>query len=223
MYLEDYYKRSPTAATYLGIHRYNDLLDDYSRQGVTDAVASARQFRERVAAIDAASLVARQPARPRTAAARHRLARADARDHPAVGPRPRQLQQRPDAHGLHHDQAQFRAGRDAAPPADRAREGDAGGAGRSEEESRESAAHLHGDRHRAAGRQPRVLRDGGGVGVSGCHRQGAAGRIQDGQRCRDRGAGRLQEVAAGRSPEAIERRLCASARTRSAGSSRPTR
>jgi hypothetical protein len=56
LYLEDYYKRSPTAATYLGIHRYNELLDDYSRQGVTDAVVSARQFRARVAAIDAASL-----------------------------------------------------------------------------------------------------------------------------------------------------------------------
>ena len=56
LYLEDYYKRSPTAATYLGIHRYNELLDDYSRQGVTDAVVSARQFRARAAAIDAASL-----------------------------------------------------------------------------------------------------------------------------------------------------------------------
>jgi uncharacterized protein (DUF885 family) len=55
-YLEDVYQRQPTWATYLGIHKYNDRLDDYSRKGVDDAVAAARQFRGRVAAIDAASL-----------------------------------------------------------------------------------------------------------------------------------------------------------------------
>jgi uncharacterized protein (DUF885 family) len=55
-YLEDMYQRQPTSATYLGIHKYNDRLDDYSRKGVDDAVVSARQFRGRVAAIDAASL-----------------------------------------------------------------------------------------------------------------------------------------------------------------------
>jgi uncharacterized protein (DUF885 family) len=55
-FLEDVYQRQPTWATYLGIHKYDDRLDDYSRKGVDDSVASARQFRERVAAIDAASL-----------------------------------------------------------------------------------------------------------------------------------------------------------------------
>jgi uncharacterized protein (DUF885 family) len=55
-YLEDMYQRQPTSATYLGIHKYNDRLDDYSRKAVDDAVVSARQFRGRVAAIDAASL-----------------------------------------------------------------------------------------------------------------------------------------------------------------------
>ena len=57
-YLEDLYQRQPTWATYLGIHKYNERLDDYSRQAVADAVASARQFRTRVAATDAASLSA---------------------------------------------------------------------------------------------------------------------------------------------------------------------
>ncbi len=57
-YLEDLYRRQPTQATYLGIHKYDDRLEDYSRQAVTDAVASARQFRERAGAIDAASLSA---------------------------------------------------------------------------------------------------------------------------------------------------------------------
>ncbi len=57
-YLEDFYRQSPTYATYLGVHKYNDRIEDYSRQGVTDAIASARQFRERVAAIEAKTLTA---------------------------------------------------------------------------------------------------------------------------------------------------------------------
>lgn len=55
-YLEDIYRRQPTLATFLGVHKYDDRLEDYSRQAMTDAVAAARQFRDRVAAIDAASL-----------------------------------------------------------------------------------------------------------------------------------------------------------------------
>jgi len=55
-YLEDLYKRQPTQATYLGIHKYDDTLDDYSRQAVDDAVASARAFRQKVEATDAGSL-----------------------------------------------------------------------------------------------------------------------------------------------------------------------
>src|SRR5262245_35672756 len=57
-YLEDLYRRQPTQATFLGIHKYDEKLEDYSRQAVTDAVASARQFRERVAAIEATALSA---------------------------------------------------------------------------------------------------------------------------------------------------------------------
>ena len=55
-YLEDVYQRQPTWATYLGIHKYDDRLDDYSRKAVDDGAASARHFRERVAAIENASL-----------------------------------------------------------------------------------------------------------------------------------------------------------------------
>ena len=57
-YLEDFYKQNPTYATYLGVHTYNDRIEDYSRQGVTDAIASTQQFRERVAAINASTLTA---------------------------------------------------------------------------------------------------------------------------------------------------------------------
>ena len=55
-YLEDVYQRQPTWATYLGIHKYNHRIEDYSRKAVDDAVASARSFRARIAGIDAASL-----------------------------------------------------------------------------------------------------------------------------------------------------------------------
>jgi uncharacterized protein (DUF885 family) len=57
-YLEDIYTRNPTFATYLGIHTYDDRLEDYSRQAVTDAIASARVFRDRVAAVEANTLSA---------------------------------------------------------------------------------------------------------------------------------------------------------------------
>jgi uncharacterized protein (DUF885 family) len=55
-YLEDLYRRQPTFATFLGVHKYDDTLDDYSRQAVTDGIAAARGFRQRAGAIDAASL-----------------------------------------------------------------------------------------------------------------------------------------------------------------------
>lgn len=55
-FLEDLYARQPTWATYLGVHTYNDRLDDYSWNAVDEAVASARRFRARVAAIEAAAL-----------------------------------------------------------------------------------------------------------------------------------------------------------------------
>lgn len=55
-YLEDLYQRQPTWATYLGVHKYNERLDDYSRKAVDDALAAARRFRDRVTAIEAASL-----------------------------------------------------------------------------------------------------------------------------------------------------------------------
>jgi uncharacterized protein (DUF885 family) len=54
--LEDLYRRHPTQATYLGIHKYDDRLEDYSRQAVRNEVAAWRQFRERARAIDSASL-----------------------------------------------------------------------------------------------------------------------------------------------------------------------
>jgi uncharacterized protein (DUF885 family) len=57
-YLEDTYRRQPTQATFLGVHKYNEQLDDYSRQAVVDAVAASRQFRDRLSAINVSTLSA---------------------------------------------------------------------------------------------------------------------------------------------------------------------
>ena len=54
--LEDTYRLAPTQATYLGIHKYDDMIEDYSRQGVVDDLESARKFRTQVEAINPASL-----------------------------------------------------------------------------------------------------------------------------------------------------------------------
>ena len=54
--LEDVYRRHPTQATFLGIHKYDDRLEDFSRQAVMDEIAALRGFRDRVAAIDASRL-----------------------------------------------------------------------------------------------------------------------------------------------------------------------
>src|SRR5690242_3744829 len=54
--LEDTYRRYPTQATYLGIHKYDQNLEDYSRQAVADTIDAARKLRSRVEAIDPASL-----------------------------------------------------------------------------------------------------------------------------------------------------------------------
>ncbi|HET7220698.1 MAG TPA: DUF885 family protein, partial [Vicinamibacterales bacterium] len=55
-YLADLYQRRPTVATFLGIHRFDDRLESYSRQAVQDEAAFARDVRGRVAAIDPATL-----------------------------------------------------------------------------------------------------------------------------------------------------------------------
>ena len=57
-FLEDLYRRNPTEATGLGIHTYDDQLENYSKQAIAGAVASLRAFRDRVSAIDAARLSA---------------------------------------------------------------------------------------------------------------------------------------------------------------------
>jgi len=55
-YLEELYRRQPTQATDLGIHKYDDRLENYSRGATADAIASARRFRERVTAVDPGTL-----------------------------------------------------------------------------------------------------------------------------------------------------------------------
>jgi uncharacterized protein (DUF885 family) len=54
--LGDYYQRNPTTATDLGIHTYDDQLEDYSAAAVQANVAAAKGFRTRLGAIDPARL-----------------------------------------------------------------------------------------------------------------------------------------------------------------------
>jgi uncharacterized protein (DUF885 family) len=51
-----YLKFSPTGATALGLHQYDNLLEDYSRAGVDQQIAVLRQYEKRVASFDATRL-----------------------------------------------------------------------------------------------------------------------------------------------------------------------
>ena len=53
---EENYRENPSAATYLGIHKYDDKLEDYSAVAIAQSVASARTFRQKLDAIDPATL-----------------------------------------------------------------------------------------------------------------------------------------------------------------------
>ena len=55
-YLEDLLVHSPEFATYLGDHRYDDRLSDYSAAGVAEGLAMVKRHRDAVAAIDPATL-----------------------------------------------------------------------------------------------------------------------------------------------------------------------
>ena len=54
--LEDVFQRNPTQATYLGVHTYDDKLEDLSRRGIDAQVAALRSFRDRVSNVDPKSL-----------------------------------------------------------------------------------------------------------------------------------------------------------------------
>jgi uncharacterized protein (DUF885 family) len=54
--LEDFYKRNPTHATDLGIHKYDAELDDYSAEAVTAEAQAAKAFKTRLQAVDPATL-----------------------------------------------------------------------------------------------------------------------------------------------------------------------
>jgi uncharacterized protein (DUF885 family) len=54
--LEDHYKRDPSQATDLGIHKYDDQLEDLSEGALKAESAALKDFRSRLAAIDPATL-----------------------------------------------------------------------------------------------------------------------------------------------------------------------
>jgi uncharacterized protein (DUF885 family) len=54
--LDDHYKRHPSEATDLGIHQYDDQLDDLSRAAIESESSALKAFRSKVAATDPATL-----------------------------------------------------------------------------------------------------------------------------------------------------------------------
>jgi uncharacterized protein (DUF885 family) len=54
--LEDTFRREPTWSTSLGVHKYDDKLEDYSKKGVSDTLKVLRAFRDRVEQIPADTL-----------------------------------------------------------------------------------------------------------------------------------------------------------------------
>jgi uncharacterized protein (DUF885 family) len=54
--LQDYFERHPSAATDLGIHEYDDQLDDVSQSARQSESSALKSFRASLAAIDAATL-----------------------------------------------------------------------------------------------------------------------------------------------------------------------
>lgn len=51
-----YFPLNPTEATQLGIHTYDDKLEDYSREGINHKIALLKQYEKKVSAFNASSL-----------------------------------------------------------------------------------------------------------------------------------------------------------------------
>ena len=210
---------------YLGIHKYDDKLEDYSRQGVDGSGGRA----------EAVQGAASRRSIPRRCHADRQLDREQvlhamdsrlpaARRREAVGEGSGHLQQRPHEHRLHHGEAQLRARsserlellieREKAMPAALAEA----------RKNLENPPKIYvADRDRPARRQPRVLQDRGDRGLQGREGPGAAGGVQEGERRGDRGARRLQDLAAEGSAPAREGRVRVSAPRRTGRSCWPTR
>jgi uncharacterized protein (DUF885 family) len=56
--LDDHFKRNPSESTDLGIHRFDDQLDEVSRASIEAGSSALKQFRARLSAIDAETLTA---------------------------------------------------------------------------------------------------------------------------------------------------------------------
>ena len=54
--LDATFRFQPTNATYLGIHTYDDKIEDYSRQGVAAELDADRKLRAQVSTIDPSTL-----------------------------------------------------------------------------------------------------------------------------------------------------------------------
>ena len=123
--LDDLFKRHPTQATDLGIHKYDAQLDDYSAAAVESRIRRGARIQDAPGGDRPGVALARPAARSRAAAPRGRQHGAAERRDQALGEGSRSLQQRHHEHGLRDDEAQLRAAGRAAEGAHRARAGHA--------------------------------------------------------------------------------------------------
>ncbi len=56
--IDDAYRRAPSFATYQGVHKYDTRLETFAASAIAENVARAQAFRQRLDAVDAASLSA---------------------------------------------------------------------------------------------------------------------------------------------------------------------
>ncbi len=207
-FVSDFLKRNPSAATYLGVHDYDDQLEDPSRAAVDAEIASLKQFRQRFAALEPGVLTAANQLDRLQA-----MTAIDSRllDREVIKPWARN----PDTYSSGLTQtAYIMIKRNFAPPAVRlkaliAREKlmvKVFDAARVNLDN--PPPDLHGHRARAGGRQPRVFRYRRARSVHLGPRPGPARRIQDDQPGGARWVHRIQDLP-GQGPQAaIARQVC---------------
>lgn len=108
--LEFYYKQDPSNATYLGIHKYDDLIADYSAASITADGDAIKSFQAKLDAVDAEALSPESQLdfeQTKNTLDGMLLQRG----HPSVGEGSRHLQQRHHQRRLRDDLAHLRAAR----------------------------------------------------------------------------------------------------------------
>ena len=182
--LQDHFRRNPSAATDLGIHTYDDQLEDVSQAAIAAESQAMKGFRRQLDAIDPATLTLEKQLD------REQLVRA--MDSGVLGLDViKRWARDPDAYsGGITNAAYVIMKRDFAPAGERlksliAREKRMPASLAEARKNLENPPRVyHRDRHRADRRQHQLLQERRAGRLHGRHRQGAAGGVHEGERRR---------------------------------------